>query len=312
MTPGPESAIGRSVHLIANEKSGRGAGESLPTLALRIAGELGVRLEHHRSLGNEPFDRTIDRAVRAAKACGGIVVGAGGDGTLRAVAEGAARHDVIFGAVPCGTFNFFARNHRLPEDPEAALRLVLTGEVRPVRLGCVNDRIFLINASLGLYAKAIRERERSTRRFGRARLVVIASTLRTLFLGHRHLDVDIVQAGKVTRLRTQSIFIGNNALQLRDLDLDVAACMKRELLAAVLLKPVTRWQMLRIFARGVTKTLEADERLETFCVDSLTIALREPRTAVALDGEIFTLDSPLRVEAKPALLRMVLPPREPS
>ncbi len=107
-----------------------------------------------------------------------------------------------------------------------------------------------------------------------------------------------------------SIFIGNNALQLRDLAMDVARCMKHDLLAVVVLKPVSRWEMLRIFWRGLSKTLEREERLEMFCVDSLTIHIKRPRIMVALDGEIFHMSSPIRIEAKPHILKMVLPPKQ--
>ena len=299
----------RAIHLLANTKSGRGAGENLPDAARRLAQELGATFEHHQPRPGEPFDHAVERAVAAAKRDGGRVVAAGGDGTLRAVAERAAKAGVDFGAVACGPLTFFAPNHRIPEDPDEALRLAMTGEIRPVRLGRANDRYFLINASLGLYAKSIRERERSTRLLGRARLVVILSTLRSLLSRHRHLDVDLVADGKTTRVRTLSIFVGNNALQLRDLDMDVAHCMKKELLAVVVLKPVTRWQMLRIFVRGLLKTLEKDDRLETFCVESLTIKLPHRHTTVALDGELFTLTSPLQIEAMPETLPMALPPK---
>jgi diacylglycerol kinase family enzyme len=122
----------------------------------------------------------------------------------------------------------------------------------------------------------------------------------------------MVTATERTRLDTMTVFIGNNALQLRDLALDVARCMKRDLLAVAVLKPVSRWGMLRILWRGIVKTLERDERLETFCVDSLTIKLPKRRMTVALDGEMFTMTSPLQVEAVPKVLSMRLPPKEPS
>lgn len=296
-------------HLIANTKSGKGAGLRLPDLAKKVAESLGVELIHYDTSRPEAFARQIDKAVAAAKTDDGVVIAAGGDGTIRSVAQKAVEAQVKFGVVACGTFNFFARTHRIPEDPEEALRLALTGEVRKVRLGEVNGTYFLINASLGLYAKAIADRESRTRRWGRNRLVVILSTLLSLLTRHRPLEVDLVQPGQVQRLRTPTIFIGNNALQLRDLAIDVAACMKAERLAAVVIKPLTRWETLRIIWRGLSKTWHQEERLEMFCVDSLTIFASRPVQTVALDGELFRMTSPLKIRAVPECLRMVLPPR---
>jgi diacylglycerol kinase family enzyme len=299
-------------HLIANSRSGKGLGHTLPDLARRVAGEHGFELVHYDTSAPDAFEREIKRAVDAAKGDGGIVLAAGGDGTIRSVAQQAAGTGVTFGAIPVGTFNFFARNHRIPEEPEAALRLAFTGETRPVRLGRINGHYFLINASLGLYAKSIRDRERATDRFGRARLIVILSTMRSLLSRHRNLDVDLVAGDETVRRKTMSIFIGNNALQLRDLTLGVARCMQHDLLAAVVLKPVSRWDMIRIFFRGLVKTLEQEERLESFCVDSLAIKLPMRRTTVALDGEMFKMTSPLRIDAEPEILRLRLPPRPAS
>lgn len=297
-------------HLIANTRSGKGVGASIPELARRIADDVGIELLHYDTSDPARFEAQIAAAANAAKADGGTLIGAGGDGTLRSVAEKAAEVGCVFGAVACGTFNFFARTHRLPEDPEAALRLAMTGEVRPVRLGRVNGRSFLINASLGLYARAIRRRETDTKRFGRDRLVVILSTIRSMLSLHRNLFVELeTETGLKRQLSTVSIFVGNNALQLRDLDMDVARFFKHDLLAVVVLKPVSRWQMLRIILRGLAKRLEADERLETMNVQSLTVKLPHRHISVALDGEMFRMTSPLMIEAIPRALLLRLPER---
>ena len=69
------------------------------------------------------------------------------------------------------------------------------------------------------------------------------------------------------------IFVGNNALQLRDLKMSAAKCMGKDLLAVIMMKPLTKRETLRIIARGIFRTLENDEKLDTFCVDELTIHL---------------------------------------
>jgi diacylglycerol kinase family enzyme len=298
-------------HLIANAKSGLGKGATLAAEASSICAELGYELVKYPIASAADFESQSQIAVENAMQDGGVVIAAGGDGTIRGVAQAAHGKPVRFAIVPCGTFNFFARNHKIPEDVLEAFRLALTGEVRPVRLGQVNGQVFLINASLGLYAKSIREREHWTARFGRNRLVVILSSIFTLLTDHLLLRVDLRIGKQITTLRTPMIFIGNNALQLRDMAMQVAHCMKADLLAVVLMKPVRKLETLRIIWRGIFKTLENEERLETFCVDELTIHTRQRLHEVALDGELFRMISPLRVQALPAILNMVLPPKGP-
>ncbi len=69
-----------------------------------------------------------------------LVIAAGGDGTVRHVAEVLAGTDVPMGIVPLGTGNLLARNLDLPLDrPEWALRIALSGR---------DDRLDVVHAKL--------------------------------------------------------------------------------------------------------------------------------------------------------------------
>jgi diacylglycerol kinase family enzyme len=83
---------------------------------------------------------------------------AGGDGTIGAVAELAARLGVPLAVIPRGTANDFARNAELPLDVEAACGLAATGgDLRPRELGRLADgRPFVNVASAGLASAAAR------------------------------------------------------------------------------------------------------------------------------------------------------------
>src|SRR5215208_2022088 len=51
------------------------------------------------------------QAVQEAQQSNAIVVAAGGDGTLNAVAQATLRSGCEFGVIPQGTFNYFGRTH---------------------------------------------------------------------------------------------------------------------------------------------------------------------------------------------------------
>ena len=113
---------------------------------------------HLRSLYDEVSTTVTGSAddVRAAGALAGerasAVYVAGGDGTLNLVLRGMIDRDpalpVPIGVIPFGTGNDFARALGLSDQPETALKALLTRQVISVDIGLMNDRPF-VNASAG-------------------------------------------------------------------------------------------------------------------------------------------------------------------
>ncbi|HEY8320059.1 MAG TPA: diacylglycerol kinase family protein [Amnibacterium sp.] len=94
-----------------------------------------------------------------------VVLSAGGDGTIRAVAEGLRGSDVPIALLPSGTGNLLARNMKLTLDRlEESVTTAFTGTDRRIDLGVVElerpdgkreTRAFLVMAGLGLDAAMI-------------------------------------------------------------------------------------------------------------------------------------------------------------
>jgi diacylglycerol kinase family enzyme len=296
----------KKAHLIANTKSGKGVGAEIPAMTQKLCDELGIHLMiYSTSQGNEQFEAEIKRAVASAVEDGGVVIAAGGDGTIRSVAQEAVHKNVRFAAVAVGTFNFFARTHNLPEEPEAALRLALTGKAVPVRLAEINGIVFLINATIGLYAKSITEREQRTKIWGRNRVVATLSTVYSLFNKHKLLRADFAAKNKELKFITPMIFIGNNELQLENLSFKCAECFKDDNLALILMKPLSRATMLRVLVNSFTGHINQDKDVVSYCVRNLLISTSRKSHNVAVDGEIFHLTTPLDVKVLPEALLLV-------
>lgn len=81
-------------------------------------------------------------AGEAARSNAEVVVGAGGDGTIDAVASALAGTGKILGVLPLGTFNLFAKRLSIPRDLEAAVRTAVNGQVTAINVGEVNGRTF--------------------------------------------------------------------------------------------------------------------------------------------------------------------------
>lgn len=298
--------MNKVLHLIYNPLSGRGTANQLSDVAKKVCDAHGWELKTHPISDVTNIDSVIKKAVRDAEKDQGTVAAAGGDGTLRAVVQEVKDRPLRFAAIPCGTFNIFARTHGIPEEAEKAIELALTGESRPVRIGQINDEIFLINANLGLYAKAIQDRKARTERWGRHRIVAMLSTLVSLLKGHQTLKVQLNVEKSVQNLKTQMIFIGNSPMQLENLDLDFG---KKDKLAVFLMKPVSVLGIIRILFRGILKTLNKEEALTQLDVSKMQINVKHKTYKIALDGEMFKMHPPFIVESLPAGLHLVKHPK---
>jgi diacylglycerol kinase family enzyme len=118
-------------------------------------------VEEARRRGIEPVvlapGDDLLRLAEQAVADGADVVGmAGGDGSQALVASVAAAHDVGFVCVPAGTRNHLAMDLGLDrEDVVGALDAFGEAVERRIDLGLVGDRVFVNNATVGLYAKIV-------------------------------------------------------------------------------------------------------------------------------------------------------------
>ena len=155
------------------------------------------------------------QAAAKAIATRTAVVAVGGDGTLNTVAQAAHAAGCAMGVVPQGTFNYFARTHGIPADPTEAVRLLLRAAPAPVQVAGINDRVFLVNASLGLYPDLLEDREAYKARFGRSRWVAFVAACATLLRAQRRLRLHIETGGTVRDVQTLTLFVGNNRLQLQ-------------------------------------------------------------------------------------------------
>lgn len=254
-------------------------------------------------------------AASCARDSGGALVGAGGDGTLNAVAQQAYAVDRPFGVLPQGTFNYFGRTHRIPEDTAAATTALLNATPRPVQVGLVNGRLFLVNASLGLYPRLLEEREAYKQQFGRSRPVALAASALTLLRDQRSLLLHLERGTETRLLRTATLFVGNNELQLEQVGIDEARAVPGQL-AAIAVRPVGRLAMLGLLLRGALGQLGAAENVDSFAFTRLTVRPRLPfgrrKIKVATDGEILWLRTPLTFEVAPRPLWLLIGPTEES
>ncbi len=161
-------------------------------------------------------DDSIAALVRAALGRGcDLIVAAGGDGTVSAVANALIGSgdggSVPLGIIPLGTTNVLARELGIPVDLEQACRLLAgphaTRQIDGMRVG---PACYFTQIGVGIDALMIRDTLREhKRRFGR---VAYLWTAATRLLGFQPRRFEVVIDGRRRRARASQIIVANSGI----------------------------------------------------------------------------------------------------
>lgn len=191
----------RRVRVIWNAQAGQKAG--IPTnttsrdelVALLDGQGLGEELCESTSL-----EQARDLATEAVREGCDLVVAAGGDGTVGAVATALLRSDTALGVLPLGSIMNIARSLGVPRELPEAVEALRTGDVRKIDAGQANERPFFETGSVGMNAAMFREAQR----FERGDWLSIA---RTVWVAFRYRPARIVLRLDDRLVRTRALMV---------------------------------------------------------------------------------------------------------
>jgi diacylglycerol kinase family enzyme len=283
--------------LIINPKSGDGKAERFD-----LSGE--ARKRRIEPVLLQPGDDLCDLARRAVSSGAEVIGMAGGDGSQALVATVAMQHDVALVCVPAGTRNHFALDLGLDrDDVVGALDAFTDGIERRIDLASVNERIFVNNASLGVYARVVQSDA-----YRNAKLRTWKRMLPEV-LGQDSPPVKLEFAAPRARDWSDAalVIVSNNPYQLKRLG---GAGTRPHLDTGQLGIFAARMRSAGGVARLVTLgTLGQQRRFGGVLQwSSLEFEVRSSApVAVGLDGESVVLVPPLRFVALPGALRVRVP-----
>lgn len=290
----PAPAADAPFFIVQNAGSGRSSTEEVQATISQILQDAGRRFTFFTVKDPRELTRIAQEALARAKAESGVVVAAGGDGTLNAVARVVLGSGVPFGILPQGTFNYFGRTYGISQDTEVSTRSLLDAVIAPVQVGMLNGQAFLVNASLGLYPTLLEDREAFKQRYGRSRMVALWSGLVTLFRAHRQLTLSMDVEGQARRVRTPTLVVGNNALQLEHVGIEGGEALTQGRLVAMGAKPVGTLALYKLLALGLVSRLGEADNVFSFDFERLVVDPKGTRRVkVAMDGEISHVQAPL-------------------
>lgn len=250
--------------------------------------------------------KELPDAIETAAKTGRVVV-AGGDGTAAGAAQVLAGSRAELGLLPLGTLNHLARDLGLPTELDAAAQVAAAGAPLSIDVGEVNGRVFVNNASVGLYALMVRKREGVQKLRGWPKwLSTIPAAWAVLErLPHHRLRIDLGQGERT--IVTPLLFVGNNSYSLDAGSVGQRASLTDGKLAVYVVANRSRASLLWFAVRALFGRAEKTVDFETLgeC-ETLTVRSNNPSVEIALDGEVTRMDSPLEFRIRPGALTVIV------
>ncbi|MCO6384588.1 diacylglycerol kinase family protein [Oceanicola sp. 502str15] len=298
----PTAPAPGEICVIANAKSGTNARDAEAIdRALQVFGDAAV-LQYWEP--GEDISETVRKAVDGGAR---MVVAAGGDGTVMATAQALLGTDTALAVLPLGTFNYFARGLGLPEDPEEAAQAILRGRRHQISVGLAGSRVFLNNASLGVYPAILKERETIYRRWGRRRLMAHWSVIKTFLRFQRPMKMKITADGETRSVRAPLLFVARSLYQLDRFGLSGTDAIRDDKFAVLIGRATSRGKLFKITWRLITGTMQEGRDYDLISARELVVETARPRNLIAFDGEKSREKSPFTFRMADAPLTIILP-----
>lgn len=303
--PGPSTVTSQSYYVILNANAGtaNATGISAETIGDMFASH-GMRATVDARTGHSMAARLADAMASDVE----VVVAAGGDGTITAVASALVGTDKTLAILPLGTVNALAKDLHIPLNLSQAIAALETGDEHRIDVGEVNGRIFLHKVVVGLIpgVAAGREKIRGRRDAG-AKIGVLRYFFRRLARAKRFAAV-IEPTDGVRRIeRVQALAVASNSYDEGLGQFFARSSLDRGTLTLYVLKHLNARDFLRLTVSMILGRWRNDEALTMESISGVTIDTRTSLIKVMLDGEVETLHTPLNFTIRPKALSVIVP-----
>jgi YegS/Rv2252/BmrU family lipid kinase len=294
-------ATGMPLTLLVNPSSA--GGKSLKLLP-QIESALDARRAAFRVQKTKSIEHGCEQALLAIEA-GELPVVVSGDGLLGAVGGAMAGSEVPLGLIPAGRGNDLARSLAIPEDPAAAVDVLLAGESRRIDVGEANGKRFLGIVSVGFDSEC--NRLANETHFLHGNLVYAYSMVRTL-VGWKSARFTIAVGEERKRVSGYFVAVANNTVYGGGMYIAPEARLDDGEFDVVAIGEVGKLR----FLSGLRDVLKGEhlgkEEVSTFRAPRLELDASRPFPVYA-DGDHLT-DLPVSLRVIPRCLSILCPAGE--
>ena len=293
-----------AIVVIVNAGSGGGNDRALVDRLADHFKAAGLHAEIELAHGGDEIITAVGNAVARRPP---LIVAGGGDGTVSTVAAALVDTGIIFGVLPLGTLNHFAKDLGIPLELADAVAVLAHGEAGRVDVGEVNGRIFVNNSSLGLYPDIVHDRERQQKRLRRGKWPAFVWATLSALRRYPFLVVALVVDGKEVLRKTPFVFIGNNEYRMDGFAIGERSGIEGGLLSLYVAQRPGRWRLLQLALRALTGRLRQARDFDAITATDIVVQSKRKRLRVATDGEVTVMTPPLHYRVRPASLIVMRP-----
>jgi len=292
--------------LIVNPTSGPAENPDLITDLIETLQIQGIQADICMTTPNEDGEGL---AAAAAKAGTKLVIVAGGDGTIEAVARGLVHTQTVLGIIPLGTRNNIAASLNIPNNLTQAIQIVSAGDRDRFDMGKANNYYFMEVVGVGLEASLFPcgdEVKEGIKKNYWSALKSMISGIKTFLQFRPHRLVLRLDGRRIRRLRTLQVNICNSPRYGMEFALAPEAKMNDGKLDVIYINNPSKWEHLRHFFTAMRGQRLIHERLRTHRASKIEIRSYPP-LEVHADGECLGT-TPVTVEVIPQALWICVPP----
>ncbi|MBW4517605.1 MAG: YegS/Rv2252/BmrU family lipid kinase [Timaviella obliquedivisa GSE-PSE-MK23-08B] len=294
--------------LIINPTSGPAENPQMVTDLTEILETQGIQAEICTTTPDEDGEGL---AAAAARAGAKLVIVAGGDGTIEAVARGLVHTQTVLGIIPLGTRNNIAASLNIPNDLTQAIQIVAEGDRDRFDMGKANNHYFMEVVGVGLEASLFPcgdEVKEGIKKNYWAALRSMVSGVKTFLQFRTHRLVLRLDGRRIRRLRTLQVNVCNSPRYGMEFSLAPEAKMNDGKLDVIYINNPSKWEHLRHFFTAMQGKQLPHARLKTHRASKIEVR-SYPLLKVHADGECLGT-TPVTIEVIPQALWICVPKPE--
>ncbi|MFL9830579.1 diacylglycerol kinase family protein [Flavobacterium sp. ST-87] len=227
------------------------------------------------------------------------VIIAGGDGTIKLVAEALEQYDVIFGILPVGSANGLATDLGLTKTQEENIAIAFEDSFVEIDYIMINDKMCIHLSDLGLNADLIKNYEKSA---VRGKVGYALQIFKTLMNAGKSFHVSIKNDEQLIETKAQMIVIANSQKYGTGVVINPIGIMSDGKFELIILRKITFSVFFKIV---MGKIPISSGHVTVISTDKAMISINKP-TSFQIDGEYCNKETQLKIAISTKKLKVAI------